>query len=54
LKANDWTATREVVEAVRNEFRIGRSTVLPNDRAIPRVAKGIKSDPSRPRHSRRR
>jgi putative transposase len=27
LKANDWTATREVVEAVRNEFRIGRSTV---------------------------
>jgi putative transposase len=27
LMANDWTATREVVEAVRNEFRIGRSTV---------------------------
>jgi len=27
LKANDWTATREVVEAVRNKFRIGRSTV---------------------------
>ena len=27
LKPNDWTATREVVEAVRNEFRIGRSTV---------------------------
>jgi hypothetical protein len=27
LKANDWTATREIVEAVRNEFRIGRSTV---------------------------
>ena len=27
LKANDWTATREVVEAVRSEFRIGRSTV---------------------------
>ncbi len=23
LKATDWTATREVVEAVRNEFRIG-------------------------------
>ena len=27
LKDTDWTATREVVEAVRNEFRIGRSTV---------------------------
>jgi putative transposase len=27
LKANDWTATREVVEATRHEFRIGRSTV---------------------------
>src|SRR5215469_7478125 len=27
LNANDWTATREAVEAVRNEFRIGRSTV---------------------------
>jgi putative transposase len=27
LKANEWTATREVVEAVRNKFRIGRSTV---------------------------
>ena len=27
LKANGWTATREVVEATRHEFRIGRSTV---------------------------
>jgi len=27
LKTIDWTATREVVEAVRSEFRIGRSTV---------------------------
>ena len=27
LKANDWTATREVVEAVCNEFRVSRSTV---------------------------
>ena len=50
LKANGWTATREVVEATRHELLYRSLDRLPNDRAIPRLAKGVEFDPNRPRH----
>jgi hypothetical protein len=52
LKANDWIATREVVEAVRSEFRIGGSTAYRMIARFPRIAKGIEFDADRSRHSR--
>ena len=45
LKANGWTATREVVEATRHEFRIGRSTVY---RMIARFRASRKASSSIP------
>ena len=54
LKANGWTATREVVEATRHEFRIGRSTVYRMIARFRASRKASSSDPNRPRHPRRR